>query len=205
MPLPEEIFDRLGGSSWFTTLDLRSGFNQIETAEEDKCKTAFHGVNGHYEYNMMPFGLVNATAVFQGIMDQVLRGMEAHVGCFVDDILITSSTEEEHLQRIEEVLDRLGKAGLKCHPKKCKWMMSTVEYLGHKIGREVAPQLAKVACIDAVPSPRNVSELRTFLGMIGYYRRHILQFSQKARPVTQLLGKDVPWKWGRRRRATSEH
>jgi len=134
MPLPEEIFDRLAGKKYFSVLDLRSGFNQIPLAEADRHKTAFHGVGGHYEFNVMPFGLVNATAVFQRTMDRVLRGMEKDAACFVDDIILASDSLEEHLQLIQKVLKRLQQAGLKCHPKKCKWFQPSVSYLGHVVG-----------------------------------------------------------------------
>jgi len=145
----------------------------------------------------MPFGLVNASAVFQRVMDQVLRGMEANTGCFIDDILIATDTEEEHLEVVAEVLRRLEAAGLKCHPKKCRWMQPSVEYLGHNIGQGgISPVEAKVSCIDAMPAPTNVSELRSFLGMANYYRRHILDFSKTARPLNQLLKKEAGWEWG---------
>jgi len=183
-PLPEEIFERLGNKKYFSTLDLRSGFNQIPIAEEDKHKTAFHGVGAHSEYNRMPFGLVNASAVFQRVMDEVLRGLEHSTGCFIDDILLASDTIEEHLALIAEVLRRLKEAGLKCHHKKCRFFFPHVEYLGHAVGQGgLAPQEAKVACIDALPAPSNVGELRSFLGMVNYYRRHINNFSSMARPL----------------------
>jgi len=152
---------------------------------------------GHYEFNVMPFGLVNATSVFQGTMDQVLRGLEENAACFVDDIILASDSLEEHLRLIEEVLGRLRKAGLKCHPKKCKWFQTSVNYLGHKVGQgKVAVQAAKVSCIDAMPVPKNVGDVRSFLGMVNYYRRHIPDFSSRARALNRLTRKEVEWEWG---------
>jgi len=101
------------------------------------------------------------------------------------------------LEVVAEVLRRLEAAGLKCHPKKCRWMQPSVEYLGHNIGQGgISPVEAKVSCIDAMPAPTNVSELRSFLGMANYYRRHILDFSKTARPLNQLLKKEAGWEWG---------
>jgi len=154
-------------------------------------------VGGHYEFNVMPFGLVNATAVFQRTMDRVLRGLEGKAACFVDDIILASDSLEEHLRLIEEVLQRLQAAGLRCHPKKCKWFQPTVNYLGHVVGEgHEAVQEAKVSCITAMPAPRNVGEVRSFLGMVNYYRRHIIDYSSRARALNRLTRKEVAWDWG---------
>ncbi|CAI7769995.1 unnamed protein product [Closterium sp. NIES-54] len=131
MPMAEEIFDKLVEGVFFTTLDLRQGLNQIKIREEDIKKTAFHGPDGLYEWLYMPFGLRNASAVFQRVMDSVLRGVEC-AACYIDDMVIFSTTEQQHLQDVERTLTAIEAAGLTCHPKKCRWGEQTVQYLGYE-------------------------------------------------------------------------
>lgn len=134
MTLSEEIFDRLQGTSVFSTLDLRQGFNQIPIAAADRRKTAFHGLGGSFfEWMYMPFGLVNATAVFQETMDRNLRPC-SFASCFVDDVVIYSKSVQEHLEHVREVLERIEAAGLRYHPGKCHFFQTSVQYLGHEVG-----------------------------------------------------------------------
>ncbi|CAI7837213.1 unnamed protein product [Closterium sp. NIES-53] len=131
MPTAEEIFDKLGEGEIFSTLDLRQGFNQIRIKKEDVRKIAFHGADGLYEWLFMPFGLRNASAIFQRVMDSVLRGLEC-AACYIDDVVIFSKMEEEHVRDVERTLEALSAAGLTCHPKKCRWGEATVQYLGYE-------------------------------------------------------------------------
>jgi hypothetical protein len=193
----EEIFDMLGGMTVFTTLDLRQGFNQIPIREDHKERTAFHGVNGGFwEWNVMPFGLRNASAIFQAAMDRILRGLSFAV-CYIDDVIVFSRTVKEHWGHLREVLRRIREAGLRCHPEKAKFFQSTVEYLGHQVcGRGISPQQARVVSIQGLQPPKDLGALRTFLGIVGYYRRFIKDFSERAKPLTTLTKKEMRWAWG---------
>ncbi|GJP55553.1 hypothetical protein CLOM_g14511 [Closterium sp. NIES-68] len=168
MPTAEEIFDRLEGAVIFSTLDMRQGFNQIVIREEDKCKTAFHGVVGLYEWNVMPFGLRNASAVFQRVMDQVLKTVPS-AACYIDDVVIYSKTEEEHAEHLRATLDAIAAAGL-------------IE--------------AKVAVLDKLGAPKDKGALRALLGFLNYYRRSIPNLSKRAHRLNQLLREGQTWKWG---------
>ena len=172
-PLPriDDLLDRLKGAKYFTTLDLASGFWQIQMDENDRHKTAFSTSNGHYEFNVMPFGLKNAPATFQRMMQTALKDI-ADVTVYLDDILIFSATWEEHLRTIKKVLIALRKAGLKLQPTKCEFVKQNVEYLGHIIDANgIHPDPKKVSAILRYPSPTNDKQLRAFLGFINYYRR----------------------------------
>ncbi|CAI7886383.1 unnamed protein product [Closterium sp. NIES-54] len=195
MPMAEEIFDQLHGSWVFSTLDLRQGFNQIPIAEEDKRKTAFHGPDGLYEWNYMPFGLRNASAVFQRVMDTVLREVKG-AAYYIDDVIIFSPDSERHVEDIEATLTAIQAAGLTCHPGKCRFGHSSVAYLGFEVaGGELSIQKAKVEVLDRVGRPRDMSGLRALLGFLNYYRKFIPDFSKRAAPLNKLLREDQKWQW----------
>ena len=195
MPTPDEIFDRLQQASWFSTLDLRQGFNQIVLAEADRPKTAFHGPDGLYEWNVMPFGLRNASACFQRVMASVLRGFEK-AECFIDDVVVFSGSEGGHRADVAEVLRRIQAAGLTCHPKKCVFAFGSIPYLGLQVGGgQLMVQDAKVAVLKDMPAPKDLARLRTFLGFVGYYRKFIKDFAAVAKPLTLLLRADEQWRW----------
>ncbi|CAI7878514.1 unnamed protein product [Closterium sp. NIES-54] len=196
MPMAEEIFDKLAEGVFFTTLDLRQGFNQIKIREELIKKTAFHGPDGLYEWLYMPFGLRNASAVFQRVMDSVLRGLEC-AACYIDDVVIFSTTEQQHLQDVERTLTAIEAAGLTCHPKKCRWGEQTVQYLGYEVkGGQIGIQQAKVAVLDRLREPKDKSGLRVVLGFLSYYRRFVPNFSKRAAVLNGLLREDKAWEWG---------
>ncbi|CAI5473038.1 unnamed protein product [Closterium sp. Yama58-4] len=196
MPTAEEIFDRLGEGEIFSTLDLRQGFNQIRIKKEDVRKTAFHGADGLYEWLFMPFGLRNASAIFQRVMDSVLRGLEC-AACYIDDVVIFSKTEEEHVRDVERTLEALVAAGLTCHPKKCRWGEATVQYLGYEVkGGQIGIHKAKVAVLDRLQQPKDRSGLRAVLGFLSYYRRFVPNFSKRAVALNSLLKEDKKWEWG---------
>ena len=196
MPTPEEIFDEVGEAKVFSILDLRQGFQQIVIQEDDRAKTAFWGASNLYQWRTMPFGLKNAPAKFQRVMDQVLAGL-TFTRCYIDDILIFSRDFDEHLRHIEAVLRRLEEAGLRCHPGKCRFGTLTVPYLGHEITPNgLGVQQAKVDAIQRVPAPTDISRLRAFMGLAGYYRRFIANFSALSKPLNALLKKTQAWEWG---------
>ena len=197
-PLPriDDILDTLGGAQYFSTLDLSSGYWQIDDPST-RDKTAFASHYSLYEFIRMPFGLCNAPATFQRLMQVVLRGSEGKF-CFVyiDDILVCSKTFEEHLKHLEQVSERLNKAGLTLKPKKCCFLRKEVLYLGHVIsGKGIAPDPAKTQKIHGYPVPTDLTKLRQFLGLASNYRRFIPGFAKVAHPLYQLMKKGVSFEW----------
>ncbi|CAI5483011.1 unnamed protein product [Closterium sp. Yama58-4] len=193
--MAEEIFDQLHECWVFSTLDLRQGFNQIPIAEEDKKKTAFHGPDGLYEWNFMPFGLRNASAVFQRVMDAVLRKVKG-AACYIDDVIIFSPDAETHVRDVEATLAAIEAAGLTCHPGKCRFGHGSVAYLGFEVaGGELSIQKAKVEVLDRVERPKDRSSLRALLGFLNYYRKFIENFSKRAAPLNKLLREEQKWQW----------
>lgn len=195
-PIPkiEEILDNLGQCAYFTTLDLKAGFHQILMDPRDREKTAFSTDLGHYEFIRMPFGLKNAPATFQRLMNIVLDGLLGHK-CFVylDDIVVIGRTLEEHLRNLKEVLDRLTAHNLKIQLDKCEFLKRETEFLGHLITPEgVRPNPDKVREILNWEIPRTVKQIKQFLGFTSYYRRFIKDYAFIARPLTKCLKKDAP-------------
>lgn len=190
-PLPNitDILDQLGNAKYFTTLDLASGYHQIPMAEGDKQKTAFSTPHGHYEFNRMPFGLKNAPATFQRLMNTILTGMQG-LKCLVylDDIVIYGPRSlEEHNKRIIEVLKRLRNSNLKLQPDKCEFLRKEVVYLGHIITEDgILPDPSKLKAVHKFPTPQKVKDIQSFIGLAGYYRRFIEDFSKIARLMRLL-------------------
>ena len=198
-PIPniEEILDQLGRSKYFTTLDLASGFHQIPLNDDDSKKTAFTTPFGHYEYTRMPFGLKNAPATFQRLMNTVLSGLQG-LQCFVylDDIVIHAASIQEHEIKLRKIFDRLRLNNLKLQPDKCEFLRREVVYLGHTISDVgVRPNPDKVQGINSFPIPKSTKDIKSFLGLVGYYRRFIKGFAKIAKPLTILLKKNQDFKW----------
>lgn len=197
IPVIEDELARLAGQAWFITLDLMSGYYQVPIAEESKHLTAFVTPDGQYEYNRMPFGLANAPAVFQRMMNHVLgpaRFNKATV--YIDDLLIFGRTPSECMERFEEVLILLQKANLKLNLTKCSFLQNKIEYLGFEISSSgMRPGKAKIQSVIDFPRPENVHGVRQFLGLVSYFRKFIQNFAQLAHPITKLLKKHSNWEW----------
>lgn len=198
-PLPriDLILEALGESRWFSTLDLQSGYWQVEMAPEDKEKTAFTFGHGLFEFEVMPFGLTNAPATFQRLMELVLHGI-INDAClaYLDDIIAHGRTFEEALTNLHLVLERLANAGLKLSPAKCHLFRKEVKYLGFvisELGLRTDPE--KVAAVENWPQPRNKKEVQSFLGLCAYYRRFVKNFSAIASPLNALTRKDCKFEW----------
>lgn len=190
-PLPRvtDMLEALARGRYFTTMDAASGYWQIPMAPKDIEKTAFLTPEGLYEFTVMPFGLCNAPAVFQRLMNGVLAGL-LWVNCLVylDDVNLFTSTFDEHLEKLRDVFERFRQAGLKLKAKKCVFGASKLKFLGHVVAREgVMPDPEKVTKLRNYPEPRSVNEVRQFLGLAGYYRRFIERYSARAGPLLDLL------------------
>ena len=198
-PLPRinDLFDQLQGAAVFSKIDLRSGYHQLKIKEEDIPKTAFRTRYGHYEFLVMPFGLTNAPAAFMDMMNRVFKDyLDDFVIVFIDDILIYSDSKEEHARHLREVLSILKEKQLYAKFKKCEFWLEKVTFLGHVVTKDgISVDPGKVEAVSTWPRPTNVSEVRSFLGLAGYYRRFVEGFSILAFPLTQLTRKNVKFQW----------
>jgi hypothetical protein len=197
MPRIDDLFDQLKGASIFSKIDLRSGYHQLRIKEEDIPKTTFRTRYGHYEFIVMPFGLTNAPAAFMNLMNSVFRKyLDRFVQVFLDDILIYSRNEKEHLEHLRLVLQCLREHKLYGKLTKCSFFEKEIQYLGHTIsGKGIAVDYSKIETIMTWPTPRNVKEVRSFMGLAGYYRRFVERFSQISNPITHLQRKGVKFEW----------
>ena len=198
-PLPriDDLLDRLGRAKHFSTLDLASGYHQIAVKATDIPKTAFRTQRGQFEFLVMPFGVTNAPATFQRLMNTIFKDeLDDFILVYLDDILIFSQTLQEHISHIRQALEKLREAKLYARLHKCSFFQEQVEYLGFDVSaRGVSPSPAKVRAVVEWPRPQTVKDVRSFLGLAGFYRRFIKNFSLKARPLTDLTKEKTVWEW----------
>jgi transposase InsO family protein len=197
-PIPriDQLIDVLSGAEKFTKLDMASAFNQIPVAKEDIEKTAFTTRYGNFEFRVMPFGLCNAPATCMRYMQHVLHDLlDRSVIVYMDDLCIFSS-ERDHEARVEEVLQRLDAAQLRLKQSKCTFGADSISYLGHIISKDgVRMDPVKIETILEWPTPKNASDVRSFLGLIGYYRKFLGGFGEISAPLVELTKKDAKWAW----------
>ena len=199
-PLPNinTIFQHLGGAKYFSTFDLASGYYQFKMRECDIEKTAFATPEGLYEFVRMPMGLSNAPATFQRAMTNIFANMVYHdVMVFIDDILVYSKTWKEHMEKLEEVLRRMKENNLQAKVAKCHVAQPQTQYLGYVITANAKrPDPAKVKAIQQMRAPKDKAEVRSVLGLAGFYRDFIKDFGALTQPLNDLLSKDAVFTWG---------
>lgn len=199
LPLIDDHIDRLGKSIFFSALDMASGFHQIKLDEESIPLTGFVTPEGHYEYVKMPYGLANAPIIYQRIISKTLQKQisEGRVLVYIDDCLILSSSIQEGLETLHEVLKTLTEAGFSLNLKKCSFLCTEIEYLGRVIANgEVRPSASKVQALVNSTAPRNVKQVRQFLGLAGYFRKYIPNYSTKTACIARLICKSAEFHWG---------
>jgi hypothetical protein len=196
-PLPriDELLDKLAKATYFSTMDLASGYWQIAVEEASKEKTAFVTDGGHFEFNVLPFGLSNSPSTFMRCMNYALMD-QTHAMAYLDDILVFSTTFSEHVKDLEMVFQRLTHLNLMLKLEKCCFFKRSVHYLGHVVsGDGIAPDEGLIEKIQQYPIPKNVKEVQSFLGLASYYRKFIRNFAKKAQPLFVLLKKSQPFNW----------
>lgn len=198
LPRIDESLEQFKGARFFSKLDLNSGYFQIRIAEKDVPKTAFNTRFGSYQFRVLPFGLSGGPSTFMLVMNEVFRDLvDKGVIIYMDDIAVYSKTKSEHLRLLSEVFERLKKNRLFVKLSKCEFMKPSIEFLGHNISAEGVRMLSdKVKSINEWPTPRNEKHVASFLGLLGYYRRFIKDFSQIALPLSELAKEKVKFAWG---------
>jgi transposase InsO family protein len=198
-PLPriDDTLDALAGSQYFSTLDLLSGYWQVPLDTDAQEKSAFVTRGGLWKWKVLPFGLTSATATFERLMEMVLRGLHwKTLLIYLDDVIVFSNSLEEHCDRLAEVFQRLRSAGLKLKPSKCELFRTKVNYLGHVVSSQgVSTDPDKVKAVQEWPTPQCLTQLKAFLGTVGYYRRYIPDYATIAKPLTRLTSKKLAKDW----------
>ena len=196
-PLPnaEDLFTTLAGGKKFTKLDLSQAYLQLQLEPESQKYCTINTHQGLYHYNRLPFGISSAPAIFQKIMNTILQGIPRTL-CYIDDILVTGANDEEHLKNLAEVFERLHKYGIRMCKQKCYFMQDSVEYLGHRVDAEgIRATPEKISAIVNAPQPENVQQLRSFLGLLNYYRNFLPHLATILQPRNELLQKGKKWNW----------
>ncbi|MGH3053837.1 MAG: reverse transcriptase domain-containing protein, partial [Gaiellaceae bacterium] len=198
IPRMDDLFDRLHGAQFFSKLDLASGYHQVRVAEEDIPKTAFRTRYGLFEFLVLPFGLCNAPATFMRLMNHTFSDyLDKFVLIYLDDLLVFSRTFDEHLHHLDAVLSRLEAQSLYLKASKCEFARHSTDFLGHTVTKDgICMQSAKVLAIQEWPPPTSIPQLRSFLGLVNYYRRFIPHCASTVAPLEALLRKDTPYAWG---------
>ena len=195
LPKIDEMYVKLKGAKVFSTIDLRSGYHHIALGKSSRAKTTFVMPFGKYEFLMVPSGLAQAPAYFQLLMNKVLKGLKFAM-TYLDDIIIFSQDESQHLEHLEIVFSCLWEAGFKMKHSKCDFFRSEIHYLGHLISPEgISPLPNKLDSIKHKPAPNSAKEIKQFLGLTGYYRKFVPRFADISRPLTTLTKKDVKFEW----------
>ena len=193
MPRVDDMIDALGKAKYITTLDLARGYWQVPVQEESRPRTAFATPFGLFQFRVMPFGLQGAPATFQRMMDQLLVGCNDYAAAYLDDVVIHSTSWEDHLHHIRSILQKLREAGLTIKPQKCQFGTESCSYLGHVVGNgEVRPEESKLQAVKAFPTPVTKKQVRAFLGLTGYYRKFIPSYAEVAAPLTDITRKNAP-------------
>jgi len=200
LPMIDNLMDQLHGAVVFSKIDLRSGYHQILVKSDDVQKMTFRSRYGHYEYVVMPFGVTNALALFMDFMNRIFRPfLDKFVVVFIDDIFIYSKTQEDHIKHLRTILSILREKKLYVKLSKCEFWMKEVQFLGHVISMLcIAVNPSKVEVILQWECLKSVMEIRSFVGLAGYYRRFIEGFSKIVASLTQLTCKDQPFAWTNR-------
>ena len=204
LPAVDHILSQLAGAKIFTKLDANSGFWQIPLSPDSELLTTFITPYGRFCFRRLPFGITSAPEHFQRRMSEILEGLEG-VLCMVDDVLIHGRTQEEHDQRVVQVLERISKAGLTLNPQKCQFSKDQVTFLGQVVDRTgIKPDPDKVKAILEMPRPTNVSEVRRFLGTVNQMSKFIPHMANVTKPISELLRKDRAWLWDRQQEQAFE-
>ena len=195
VPKIDDLFATLGKGKIFSKLDVRSAYNQLVISPESRALTTINTHRGLFQYNRLCFGVASAPGIFQQVMEGLLRGIPG-VSIFLDDILVCGSTVKEHRERLREVLKRLNDAGLKLHFSKCSFEVDQVQYLGYTIDSTgLKPTQEKLDAILNAPEPKDLTQLRSYLGMLNFYRKFLVNAASVLEPLNRLLRKEVSWKW----------
>ena len=192
MPIADDIFSKLHSDAYFSKFDFTKGFWQIPMRQEDKSKTAFVTPDGSYQFKRMPFGLVNATASFNRMMRKLLKNVP-NSDSFVDDVLIHTNNWRDHMETLRMLFTEVRKNDLTMRPSKCQIGYAALDFVGHRVGEgNLCPQIDKIAKIKDATRPLSKRDLRSFLGLVGYYRNYIPNFAAIATPLTDLTKKGQP-------------